>query len=90
MLGNPEKRKALRYAGFASLGKPQPRPIYHSSLEQVSGSNPLVGSLFYLDLQVKCRTQEKARTLAGPIYSNRTLTCLVHDQATSWGMERCS
>jgi hypothetical protein len=30
MLGHPEKRKALRNAGFASLGKPQPRPIYHS------------------------------------------------------------
>ena len=47
-LSNPVQRKPLRYAVFARLCTPLQRLMDHSYLEQVSGSSPLVGSLFYL------------------------------------------
>jgi hypothetical protein len=44
ILGKAEKRKRLRLAGFATPSKPLQHLNYHSYLEQVSGSSPLVGS----------------------------------------------
>jgi hypothetical protein len=48
IVGNRGNKKPLIYAGFASLCNAQQLPTAHSYLEQVSGSSPLVGSLFYL------------------------------------------
>jgi hypothetical protein len=47
--GKPEKKKRLRYAGFATAGKALQQLIIIRN-EQVSGSSPLVGSLFLLGM----------------------------------------
>ena len=48
-------------------------PLFLTRNEQVSGSSPLVGSLFSLDLQVK---RKRDTTPSSPTYTNRTATRL--------------
>jgi len=53
IVSNRENRKPLNYAGLANSCNPQQPLTTHSYLEQVSGSSPLVGSLFYLQILQK-------------------------------------
>src|SRR5215216_3806039 len=71
IVSNPENRKRFTYARFASVCNAQQPLTAHSWLEQVSGSSPLVGSLFCCDLQVK---RKPGRTRSSLSYSNRTAT----------------
>jgi hypothetical protein len=53
----PEKRKQLRYAGFATLGNPC-NILFITRNEQVSGSSTLVGSLFCLQNPQKIKASD--------------------------------
>jgi hypothetical protein len=46
ILSNQRNKKSLIYAAFAITSNAQIRPTEHSKRDEVSGSSPLVGSLY--------------------------------------------
>jgi hypothetical protein len=55
--GKPEKSKRLAYESFAT----HCNTLFLARNEQVSGSSSLVGTYFYLHLQVKHKDQETSK-----------------------------